>query len=208
MSKRLNVALIGNPNTGKTSVFNQLTGLNQKVGNYPGITVEKKEGICKLNRGVKAHILDLPGTYSLNTTSLDESVVVELLLNINAPDFPDVAVIVSDVENLKRNLLLFTQIKDLKIPTILVVNMADRMSRKGISLNIELLEQELKTKIALVSTRKNEGIQELKTLIENYKNLSIEPCLDTSTIDSEYFANLKKAFPNQDLYKLWVVISQ
>lgn len=208
MSKQINVALIGNPNTGKTSVFNALTGLNQKVGNYPGITVDKKEGICKLSRGVKAHVLDLPGTYSLNASSLDENVVIELLLNKNDKDFPDVAVIVSDVENLKRNLLLFTQIKDLKIPTILVVNMADRMSRKGISLNIELLEQELKTKIALVSTRKNEGIQELKTLIENYKNLSIEPCLDTSTIDSEYFANLKKAFPNQDLYKLWVVISQ
>jgi len=208
MSKQINVALIGNPNTGKTSVFNALTGLNQKVGNYPGITVDKKEGICKLSRGVKAHVLDLPGTYSLNASSLDENVVIELLLNKNDKDFPDVAVIVSDVENLKRNLLLFTQIKDLKIPTILVVNMADRMSRKGISLNIELLEQELKTKIALVSTRKNEGIQELKTLIENYKNLSIKPCLDTSTIDSEYFANLKKAFPNQDLYKLWVVISQ
>ena len=143
MAKQINVALIGNPNTGKTSVFNQLTGLNQKVGNYPGITVEKKMGVCKLSRGVKAHILDLPGTYSLNTTSLDESVVVELLLNINAPDFPDVAVVVSDVENLKRNLLLFTQIKDLKIPAILVINMADRMARKGISLDVEAMEKRL-----------------------------------------------------------------
>jgi ferrous iron transport protein B len=208
MSKQINVALIGNPNTGKTSVFNALTGLNQKVGNYPGITVDKKEGVCKLSRGLKAHVLDLPGTYSLNASSLDENVVIELLLNKNDKDFPDVAVIVSDVENLKRNLLLFTQIKDLKIPTILVINMADRMSRKGITLDIELLEAKLNTKIALVSTRKNEGIQELKTLIENYKNLSLEPCLDTSTIDSEYFSSLKKAFPNQDLYKLWVVISQ
>lgn len=208
MSKQLNVALIGNPNTGKTSVFNALTGLNQKVGNYPGITVDKKEGICKLSRGVKAHILDLPGTYSLNASSLDENVVIELLLNKNDKDYPDVAVIISDVENLKRNLLLFTQIKDLKIPAILVINMADRMSRKGITLKIDLLEKEFKTKIALVSTRKNEGISHLKSLIENYKSLSIEPCLDTSTIDSEYFANLKKAFPNQDLYKLWVVISQ
>ncbi|WP_347923130.1 ferrous iron transport protein B [Pontimicrobium sp. SW4] len=208
MSKQINVALIGNPNTGKTSVFNALTGLNQKVGNYPGITVDKKEGICKLSRGVKAHILDLPGTYSLNASSLDENVVIELLLNKNDKDYPDVAVIVSDVENLKRNLLLFTQIKDLKIPTILVINMADRMSRKGISLNIELLEKELKTKIALVSTRKNEGISNLKTLIENHKILSTEPCLDTSSIDTEYFNSLKQAFPNQDLYKLWVVISQ
>ena len=208
MSKQINVALIGNPNTGKTSVFNALTGLNQKVGNYPGITVDKKEGICKLSRGVKAHILDLPGTYSLNASSLDENVVIELLLNKNDKDYPDVAVIVSDVENLKRNLLLFTQIKDLKIPTILVINMADRMSRKGISLNIDLLENELKTKIALVSTRKNEGIADLKALIQSYKTLSTKPCLDTSTIDGEYFNSLKQAFPNQDLYKLWVVISQ
>jgi len=208
MSKQINVALIGNPNTGKTSVFNALTGLNQKVGNYPGITVDKKEGICKLSRGVKAHILDLPGTYSLNASSLDENVVIELLLNKNDKDYPDVAVIISDVENLKRNLLLFTQIKDLKIPTILVINMSDRMSRKGISLKIDLLEKELKTKIALVSTRKNEGIADLKALIENHKILSTEPCLDTSTIDSEYFNNLQHAFPNQDLYKLWVVISQ
>ncbi len=208
MSKNINVALIGNPNTGKTSVFNQLTGLNQKVGNYPGITVEKKEGICRLDRGVKAHILDLPGTYSLNTTSLDESVVVELLLNKNSKDFPDVAVVISDVENLKRNLLLFTQIKDLRIPAILVINMADRMSRKGITLDIPLLEERLNTKIALVSTRKNSGIERIKELIADYKNLSVSPNLDSTVIDPEYFEKLHQTFPNEDLYKLWVVITQ
>ncbi|HRV54500.1 MAG: ferrous iron transport protein B [Mangrovimonas sp.] len=206
--KQLNVALIGNPNTGKTSVFNALTGLNQKVGNYPGITVEKKEGICKLPRGVKAHIIDLPGTYSLNASSLDENVVIELLLNKNDKDFPDVAVVISDVENLKRNLLLFTQIKDLEIPAILVINMADRMTYKGISLDIAYLEEHLKTKIALVSTRKKEGIETLKELIANYKELSIEPCLNASEIDVEYFDRLKQAFPNQLLYKLWLVITQ
>ena len=208
MSKQINVALIGNPNTGKTSVFNSLTGLNQKVGNYPGITVEKKEGICKLPRGVKAHIIDLPGTYSLNASSLDENVVIELLLNKNDKDFPDVAVVVSDVENLKRNLLLFTQIKDLEIPTILVINMSDRMRYKGISLDIEYLESELETKIALISTRKNSGIDQLKLLISNYKDLSTQPCLDASVIDEEYFDRLRKAFPNQLLYKLWLVITQ
>ncbi len=208
MSKQIKVALIGNPNTGKTSVFNALTGLNQKVGNYPGITVEKKEGICKLPRGVKAHILDLPGTYSLNTTSLDESVAVEILLNKNDKDFPDVAVVVTDVENIKRNLLLFTQIKDLKIPTILVINMADRMKRKGITLDIPVLEDRLKTKIALVSTRKGVGIDHLKELILDYKSLSVEPCVNASIIDPEYFADLKKTFPNQDIYKLWLVITQ
>ncbi|WP_055436270.1 ferrous iron transport protein B [Lacinutrix algicola] len=208
MSKQLNVALIGNPNTGKTSVFNALTGLNQQVGNYPGITVEKKEGICKLPRGVKAHIIDLPGTYSLNASSLDENVVIELLLNRNDKDFPDVAVVVSDVENLKRNLLLFTQIKDLEIPCLLVVNMADRMRRKGITLDIEYLEQQLETKIAVISTRKNEGIDNLKQQIANYKELSIKPCLSASDIDVEYFNRLRNAFPNQLLYKLWLVITQ
>jgi len=208
MSKQINVALIGNPNTGKTSVFNQLTGLNQKVGNYPGITVEKKEGICKLQRGVKAHILDLPGTYSLNTTSLDESVAVELLLNKNDKDHPDVALVITDVENLKRNLLLFTQIKDLKIPAILVINMADRMSRKGISIDIPLLEEKLQSKVALVSTRKGTGIDRLKELIADYKNLSKKPNVDISVIAPDYFQNLKTTFPNEDLYKLWLVITQ
>ncbi|AVR44926.1 ferrous iron transport protein B [Christiangramia fulva] len=208
MAKQINVALIGNPNTGKTSVFNQLTGLNQKVGNYPGITVEKKEGICKLPRGLKAHIIDLPGTYSLNASSFDENVVIELLLNKNDKDYPDVAVVVSDVENLKRNLLLFTQVKDLGIPTILVVNMADRMKRKGISLNVEEFEEKLKTKVALVSARKRMGIDYLKELIINYRHLPIEPCLNASIIDPEYFNNLRQMFPNQSLYKLWLVITQ
>ena len=171
MSTSLNVALLGNPNTGKTSVFNRLTGLTQKVGNYPGITVEKKEGVCKLNRTTKAHLLDLPGTYSLNASSMDESVVIELLLNKNSKDFPDVAVVVTDVENLIRNLLLFTQVKDLEIPTILVINMSDQMKRKGISLDIETLEKQLDTKIALISTRENEGIAQLKSLILNSENI-------------------------------------
>ena len=208
MSKTINVALIGNPNTGKTSVFNALTGLNQKVGNYPGITVEKKEGLCKLARGLKAHILDLPGTYSLNTTSLDESVVVELLMNKKDKDYPDVAVVISDVENLKRNLLLFTQIKDLKIPTILAINMSDLMSRKGISLDVSLMEKKLDTKIALISTRKGTGINNLKGLIADFKQLSNSPNTEVSVIEPTYFERLQKTFPKEDLYKLWLVITQ
>jgi ferrous iron transport protein B len=204
----INVALIGNPNTGKTSVFNQLTGLNQQVGNYPGITVEKKIGFCKLPNNIKANILDLPGTYSLNASSIDENVVIELLLNKNDKLYPDVALLITDVENLKRNLLIFTQIKDLEIPTILVINMADRMKYKGITLNIPLLEEKLKTKIALISSRKGLGIAELKEMIVNYKSISSDPCLNASSIDPVYFDNLRKTFPNQLLYKLWLVITQ
>ncbi len=208
MAKLLKIALIGNPNTGKTSVFNHLTGLNQQVGNYPGITVERKTGSCKLPGNVKGSIIDLPGTYSLNASSIDENVVIELLLNKTDKDFPDLAVVVTDVENLKRNLLLFTQIKDLEIPTILAINMADRMDKKGISLDLPYLESRLNTKIALISSRKGTGIAGLKELIVNYKDLSTEPCLNASSIDPDYFGRLRKAFPNELLYKLWLLITQ
>ena len=208
MIKNINVALIGNPNTGKTSIFNALTGLNQKVGNYPGITVEKKQGSCKLDRLTRARILDLPGTYSLNASSMDESVVVELLLNKNDFDFPDVAVVVTDVENLKRNLLLFTQIKDLEIPTVLVINMSDQMKRKGIKIDLEKLEQKLDTKVVFVSTRFNYGIYKLKQMLVDYRTISNAPLMDTSSIEKDYFESLKNAFPNQSLYKLWLIITQ
>jgi ferrous iron transport protein B len=206
--QNIKVALIGNPNTGKTSVFNLLTGLNQQVGNYPGITVEKKLGVCTLPLDFKATILDLPGTYSLNASSLDENVVIELLLNKNDKLYPDVAVVVTDVENLKRNLLLFTQIKDLEMPTILVINMADQMEVKGITLDIPYLEKELDTRIALISSRKNIGIDNLKMLIVEYQKLSKQSCLNASSIDVPYFDSLRKAFPEQSLYKLWLVITQ
>lgn len=208
MSKILNVALLGNPNTGKTSVFNALTGLSQKVGNYPGITVEKKEGLCKLDQTTKARLVDLPGTYSLNASSIDESVVIELLLNRKSKDFPELAVVVADVENLKRNLLLFTQVKDLGIPTLLVINMKDQMKRKGITLDVPLLEETLDTKIALVSTRDKNGLEELKKLILDYRALSTSPVISLKSIDETYFDNLQKTFPNNTLYKLWLVITQ
>jgi ferrous iron transport protein B len=112
------------------------------------------------------------------------------------------------VENLKRNLLLFTQIKDLEIPTILVINMIDRMKHKGISLDIPYLESQLKTKIVLVSSRKGTGIEALKNTITTYKTLSAEPCINASSIDKDYFDTLRKTFPNQSLYKLWLVITQ
>ncbi len=206
--KNINIALIGNPNVGKTSVFNLLTGLKQQVGNYPGITVEKKLGFLNLPQNIKANILDLPGTYSLNASSADENVVIELLLNKNDKLYPDVILVVAEVENIKRNLLLFTQIKDLEIPTILVINMIDRMEYKGISLDIPYLEQTLKTKIALVSSRKKIGFENLKEVITTYKSITTEPCLSASSIDEDYFNYLRKTFPNQSLYKLWLVITQ
>ncbi len=208
MVKSLHVALVGNPNTGKTSVFNRLTGLNQKVGNYPGITVEKQEGTFRLADGSKVNILDLPGTYSLNATSADEKIVLKTLLDNEAENFPDVAVVVADVENLKRNLLLFTQIKDLNIPVILAVNMADLMGRKGISLNISLLEELLQTKVALISARKGTGIDHLKELIADYRNLPVNPSVNISEIDPDYYGKLSELFPGENQYKLWLKITQ
>ena len=129
-NRPIKVALIGNPNTGKTLLFNQLTGLNQKVGNYPGVTVDKKEGISKLSGTQSAIIIDLPGTYSINPTSIDETIVLKTLLKKDIKESPDVILVVADVENLKRNLLLFSQIKDLEIPTVLAINMVDQMQKK------------------------------------------------------------------------------
>lgn len=186
MSNPIKIALIGNPNTGKTSLFNSLTGLHQKVGNYPGITVEKKIGSFHLEDGQKVSVIDLPGTYSLNPSSLDESIVTEFLLTPDTKEYPDVAVVVTEVENLKRNLLLFTQVKDLGLPVILVVNMADQIQKKGITLDIETLEKQLDTKIILTSTRKNTGIKELKQAIKDYQSLS------RKVLFSESYSTYKK----------------
>jgi len=176
MSGPIKVALIGNPNTGKTSLFNILTGLNQKVGNYPGVTVDKKVGSAKLSAIVKAQVIDLPGAYSMNPSSLDEDIAVKVLTDKSNKYYPDVVIVVVDVENLKRNLLLYTQVKDLGLPTILAINMQDQMKGRGISIDIENLEKDLKTKIALISSKKNKGFYKLKELILNYKSLSVEPC--------------------------------
>ena len=182
-----NIALVGNPNTGKTSLFNQLTGLKQKVGNYPGITVDKKVGTCKISDKFTAEIIDLPGTYSINPTTLDETIVLETLLNKENPSHPNLVIVVAEVENLKRNLLLFSQIKDLRIPTILVINMADQMKRKGISIDIAQLKKDLKTEIVLISSRKRTGIETLKKELENYRNWNTEPIASISNkIDKDF----------------------
>jgi ferrous iron transport protein B len=205
----VNIALVGNPNTGKTSLFNQLTGLNQKVGNYPGITVDKKEGKFKLSPSLTAKIVDLPGTYSINPTTLDESIVLDTLLNKKDNLYPDLVIVVAEVENLKRNLLLFSQIKDLKIPTLLAINMSDQMGRKGISIDVEKLKELLKSEVVLISSRKNIGIDKLKKTIENYANWNTEPFAEISTkINPDFFAEIKKAFPNYSLYKSWLMITQ
>jgi len=207
--KFIKVALVGNPNTGKTSLFNQLTGLKQKVGNYPGVTVDRKHGTCKLTEKVSATIIDLPGTYSINPSTLDENIVLNSLLNPTNDEHPDVIVVVADIENIKRNLFLFTQLKDLEVPTILAINMADRMKRKGISIDLDVLKDELNAEIVLISARKNIGIIELKKAIANYKNINTKTVADiSSNIDENYFNNVKNIYKNESLYTAWLKITQ
>lgn len=207
MKKQLQIALIGNPNVGKTSVFNLLTGLNHHVGNYPGVTVEKKTGTFSLNENLTAKITDLPGVYSINASSKDEEIALQPLLDINHKNKPEVVVVVAEVENLKRNLLLFTQIKDLGFKTLLVINMADRMKGKGISIDTEVLERELQTKIVLLSVRKKTGIENLKNALINFNELKTSVFFDITTVDKNLFNEIEDKNHPEKTYQNWIQLS-
>ncbi|MCS6824901.1 MAG: ferrous iron transport protein B, partial [Cytophagaceae bacterium] len=161
----LKIALLGNPNSGKSSLFNHLTGLNQKVGNFPGVTVDKKTGLCKIDRHIVAEIIDLPGTYSLYPKSLDEHIVFDFLNSPNDELYPDYLVVVADASNLKRNLLLFTQVRDLGFPVILALNMLDVARRNGINIDLQKLQQLLGVPVVGINARTGKGIDLLKAAI-------------------------------------------
>lgn len=165
MKSELKVALVGNPNTGKSTLFNVLTGLNQKVGNFPGVTVDKKTGVCKLPDKRVAQIIDLPGTYSLYPKSKDETIVFEVLADRESSSFPDVVVVVVDATNLKRNLLLYTQVADLKIPVVIALNMMDLASKSGIDINVDALSEKLGVQIIPISARQGSNVDRLKQAI-------------------------------------------
>lgn len=165
-----NIALVGNPNSGKSTVFNQLTGLNQHVGNYPGVTVDKKQGVFKLPNNKKIQVTDLPGTYSLYPRSKDEAVVKDFLQDPQHSDYPDLMVVVADSSNLERNLLLFTQVYDLKVPTILALNMTDLAEKRGLKIKYEKLSEMFgNIPVLPINGRKGEGILALKDAIANYQ---------------------------------------
>jgi ferrous iron transport protein B len=180
----IKVALAGNPNTGKSTLFNLLTGLNQKIGNFPGVTVDKKTGYCPLPDGRVAEIIDLPGTYSLYPKSQDESIVFSVLADQSNPHKPDLVVVVLDASNLKRNLLLYTQIADLKIPVIIALNMIDLADKAGIYINVDLFAKKLGVPVVPISARKKEGIDKLKAAI----NFANKIALQEDSIDVEAIA--------------------
>jgi len=180
----LKVALVGNPNTGKSTLFNVLTGLNQKIGNFPGVTVDKKTGFCDLPDGRRAKIIDLPGTYSLYPKSRDESIVFSVLADKANPLRPDLVVVILDASNLKRNLLLYTQVADLKLPVIVALNMMDLATKSGITIDVNAFAQKLGVPVVPISARKVEGIDQLKSAI-NYAN---KVALQEDTIDVEVLA--------------------
>lgn len=159
------IALIGNPNAGKSSLFNQLTGLRQKTGNFPGVTVDKKSGAWPLDAQTSATVIDLPGVYSIYPKSLDEQLVTDILANPAHPDYPDVAVVVVDASNLHRNLLLFTQVADLGVPTILALNMLDVARQQGKEVNAVRLAMRLGVPVVRINARNGEGVDQIKKAV-------------------------------------------
>jgi ferrous iron transport protein B len=195
------IALVGNPNSGKSSLFNQLTGLNQKVGNFPGVTVDKKTGICHINSSTSVQIIDLPGTYSLYPKSLDERVVMDIMANPRDKSYPDMVVVVVDAASLKRNLLLFTEIRDLGLPVIVALNMLDVAKDAGISIDQQLLQKRLQVPVVEINARTGGGISNLKNSIAQHlpalkeiSNGKSHSFIDASIFAPEVVGQIKDAF--------------
>ena len=177
----LKVALIGNPNSGKTSLFNKLTGLHQKVGNFPGITVEKKSGRFNLNDR-KVDLVDLPGTYSLQPRSADEEVAANAILDSENSEHPDLVLIVVDASHLKTSLYLALQVLEKQIPAILVLNMADQLQRLTSQLDLSTLSAALNVPVVKTNAREGKGINQLKEAISDH---SLQPSAITWDVTVE-----------------------
>jgi len=204
LAKQINIALVGNPNSGKSSLFNYLTGLNQQVGNFPGVTVDKKMGQSHIAAGLSATIIDLPGSYSLYPKRSDEWVAYRVLLNQDATIKPDLVLLVADASNLKRNLLFCSQIIDLNIPVVVALTMMDLAKRKGTQVDIPGLERELGVPIVPINPRKNKGLEQLKKVIEqSSENLYQPPSrdfIDNSALAVTAITRVKEHYPEISNY--------
>ena len=156
----ITVCLMGNPNSGKTTIFNNLTGSRQRVGNYPGVTVEKVEGWCE-HRGVRIRFVDLPGTYSLNAYSIDQIIARDYIIENN----PDIVIDVVDASNIERNLYLATQLKELEVPLVIALNMSDMLEKKGQFIDLEKLSWLFGAKFIKTIGHKKEGMDDLLDLV-------------------------------------------
>jgi ferrous iron transport protein B len=173
--RHISIALVGNPNSGKTSLFNELTGLRQQVGNFPGVTVDKKTGASRINTNLDATIIDLPGTYSLYPRRADEWVSYRVMLGEDNDVKPEMAVIVVDACNLRRSLLFCTQVLDLGIPSIIALTMQDLAQKQGIKIDVAALQTELGVPIVEINPRKGKGLEDLRRLIAQATSLSKAP---------------------------------
>ena len=163
--KKIIIALAGNPNCGKTSLFNVLTGMRQKVGNFPGVTVDKKTGVLFLNDKTEALVVDLPGTYSIYPRRIDEMVTFDVLANPDNDSHPDVIVLLADASNLKRNLLFCTQVIDMGIPTVIALNMMDVAEKNNIRIDVSKLEEELGVPVIPMNARDGKGVDKLLKIL-------------------------------------------
>ncbi|MEO8108460.1 MAG: ferrous iron transport protein B [Ginsengibacter sp.] len=205
MTKQLNIALVGNPNSGKSSLFNSLTGLNQKVGNFPGVTVDKKTGVSKISESFSAQIIDLPGMYSLYPKRGDEWVSYKVLIDEDTETRIDIILVVADASNLKRNLLFCSQVIDLKRPVVIALTMMDIAKNKNIQIDIAGLERELGVLVIPVNPRKNKGILQLSKALESTAaNRDRIPERDFFQIDKlapDAIKKVQKLFPEISDYR-------
>ena len=199
----IHIALVGNPNCGKSSLFNALTGLNQKVGNFPGVTVDKKTGDLALG-GHPSTLIDLPGTYSFYPKREDEWVAYKVLMGVDLDMPTDVILLVADASNLKRNLLFCSQIIDLKKPVVLALTMNDLAAKKGIKIDIEGLQNDLGIPVVAVDARKSKGLSELKNaligIIETPRSKNQESFIDNKNLAPAAIDAFKNLFPTTSDY--------
>ena len=204
----LKIALVGNPNSGKSTLFNLLTGLKQKTGNFPGVTVDKKSGSFKLPDGRIAELTDLPGTYSIYPKTLDEQIVQEVLLNQEHPQHPDALIVVADATNLKRNLLLFTQIRDLNIPCVLVLNMMDLAERKKLKFDLRSLSIDLGVKIVATNSHSGLGVETLKNILTQELRVPKKPFYPVRSLAEDTIDKIMSSFDIAEDYRAYQYAQQ